>query len=144
MGAHVHTSTGCKTHDTWWSISLFALELNGRKQKGEMAGDMPIIHRWKMSDKRGLKNLTAFLFRVSPRHNQLLKKGAPDNKLLQEGLTPILTPYRWHSAHTGSRSAIHRMQGVLTKRPALTDHLDRHNDSSLYSDVLKSKSPWAR
>lgn len=53
---------------------------------GKWQEDMSIIYRWKMPDKRGLKNLTAFLFHVSPGHSRLPKKGGggPDNRPPQE------------------------------------------------------------
>lgn len=62
MRAHEH---GLQVHRTLWSMSLFALKLDGCKQKEEMARDMPITGCWKTSDKRGPKNLTAFLFHVN-------------------------------------------------------------------------------
>lgn len=92
---------------------------------------------WKMSDKRALKNMTAFLFPhqpPTPNHDTTSPcMRGPKQQTPARGLTPNLTPYRWHGANTGSRSAIHKTQreNVLSQRPVLWDHLNRHKDTSM-------------
>lgn len=136
---HARARAGCRRitcNGQFWRV---APECNGCKQKREMAGDMPIIHRWKMSDKkRPLKKTWRLFFSTSvlgtgsswkrgPQTTGSCKRSDPD-------LNPIQVAVCWHRKQ-GEKAALH--QG-----PALKDHLDIHkeklNAAKEYSGLLKA------
>lgn len=95
-----------------------------------------IVERW--LTKEALKTWQLF-FSVSVLGTaSFWRKEAPRQETPARGLTPILTPYRWHSADTGS------METYSILRPAHRDQLDEHKDISMPAKcvfLLKSKIP---
>lgn len=135
MRAHprTHTHTGCKhiRHNGQFHYLLSNSMATNKRGKWQEICQSFIVER--CLTKEALKTCQLFFSTSVPSTTSSLKRG-PRQQTPARALTPILTPYRWHSVNTGSKSTIQRLQGenvVLNQRPALRDHLDRHKDSSM-------------